>query len=113
MSLDYSGADGGRLAMAFGAGCVACFGFCCLVGKLLWDRLTGANRDVVTAKDDTIAELKKTIEKNEARCAETIVALSTRVQQLETLLLLHGSGPLRNDLQKSISEQRLEADHDH
>ena len=108
LSLDYGGEHGGQLAMAFGAGCVASFSFCTMIGKILWDRLTGANKDVVTAKEDTIAELKKTIEKNEDRCAETVAALSRRVQELETLLLVHGSGMLRQDLQKVISERRIE-----
>lgn len=108
MSLDYTGAHGGQLAMAFAAGCVGAFGFCTMIGKILWDRLTGANKEVVTAKEDTIAELKKTIEKNEERCAETVAAQSHRIQQLETLLLVHGSGALRQDLQKVISERRVE-----
>lgn len=101
LSIDYTGAHGGQLAMAFAAGWVACAAICTALGAFLW-KILGK------AKDEQIASLIKTIEKNEERCAETIDALSNRVQQLETLLLIHSSGPLRQDLQKAISEQRVE-----
>ncbi|WP_157784791.1 hypothetical protein [Sphingobium xenophagum] len=101
LSIDYTGAHGGELAMAFGAGWAACAALCAALGAFMW-KILGK------AKDEQIASLIKTIEKNEERCAETIDALSNRVQQLETLLLIHSSGPLRQDLQKAISEQRVE-----
>ena len=108
LSIDYTGQHGGQLAMAFAAGCIACFTFCAMVGKFIWDKLTAANSTATAAKDDVIAELKKTIEKNEERCADATGTLSARVQQLETLLLVHGSGAMRQDLQRVISEQRVE-----
>jgi hypothetical protein len=80
LSIDYTGQHGGQLAMAF-----------------LWKVLG-------KAKDEQIASLTKTIEKNEERCAETVGALSDRVKQLETLLLLHGPGDLRQDLQRALAE---------
>lgn len=105
MSIDYTGAHGGQLALAFGAGWAACATLCMALGAFLW-KILGK------AKDEQIASLIKTIEKNEERCAETIDALSNRVQQLETILFMHSSGPLRQDLQKAISEQRVEVTHE-
>lgn len=100
MSLDYTGEQGGMLAMAFAAGCVACTAFWGFIGKFLWGELG-------KAKDDTIADLKKTIVKNEERCAEHVDALTDRVKQLETLLLLHGPGDMRQDLQRALADMEL------
>lgn len=81
--MDFLGPEGGQLAMSFGAGCVACWGFIqlALIGPL----------------KAQLAELKEECEKREAQ-------MSARIYQLETILLMHGSGPLRQDLQKAISE---------
>lgn len=86
--------------MAFAAGWAACFTICAALGAFLWSILG-------KAKDDTIASLTKAMETNEARCAETIGGLSTRVQQLETLLLLHGPGDLKQELSKALAEIRV------
>lgn len=101
MSLDYTGEQGGLLSMAFAAGCLAASAFWGVIGRFMWSVLG-------KAKDDRIEQLEATIAENEARCAETAAAQSLRVQQLETLLLLHGSGALRQDLQRVISERRVE-----
>jgi flagellar capping protein FliD len=100
LSLDYTGEQGGIAAMAHMAGWAAATLFWGIVGKFMW-RMLGK------AKDDTIAELKKTIEKNEERCAETIDAMQRQIDQLQMILFTHSSGPLRQDLQKAISEQRV------
>jgi hypothetical protein len=86
------------------AGWAAATVFWAALGTFMW-KILGK------AKDDTIADLKKTIVKNEERCSETIDALSDRVKQLEMLLLLHGPGDLRQDLQRALAEidLRLEA----
>ena len=97
LSIDYTGQHGGQLAMAFAAGWSACTVICTGLGAFLWKVLG-------KAKDEQIASLTKTIEKNEERCAETVGALSDRVKQLETLLLLHGPGDLRQDLQRALAE---------
>ena len=97
MSIDYTGEQGGIAAIAHMAGWAAATVFWAVIGMFMW-KMLGA------AKDDTIADLKKTIGKNEERCAETIDALSDRVKQLETLLLLHGPGDLRQDLQRALAE---------
>lgn len=101
MSFDYTGEQGGIAALAHMAGWAAATVFWAAIGKLMWGILG-------KAKDDTIADLKKTIEKNEERCAETIDALSDRVKQLETLLMLHGPGDLRQDLSRALAELRVE-----
>lgn len=101
LSLDYTGAHGGQLAMAFAAGCVSCTAFWGVLGRWLY-------AIIGKSKDDRIADLTATIKANEERCAETAAAQSMRIQQLETLLLVHGSGALRQDLQKVISERRVE-----
>jgi len=87
VDIDWLGASGGQLAIAFGAGCAACWGFIqtVLVGPL----------------KRQIKDLKDECEKRDERSAQ-------RINQLETLLLLHGSGPLRQELQAALSEARLE-----
>ena len=87
--IDWLGASGGQLAIAFGAGCAACWGFIqtVLVGPL----------------KKQIKELKDECEKRDERSAQ-------RINQLETLLLLHGSGELRQQLQAALSEERVLGD---
>lgn len=85
--MDFMGADGGLVASSFGAGCVACWGFIQLI---------------------LVGPLKAQISKLEAECEKREEKMADRIAQLETLLLVHGSGPLRQDLQKAISEQRTE-----
>lgn len=89
LSIDYTGEHGGQLAMAFAAGCLACSVFWGGVGKFMWSILG-------KAKDDQIAHQKQTIED-----------LTDRIKQLETLLLLHGPGNLREDLQKALADMEL------
>ena len=100
MNIDYTGEQGGVVVMAHMAGWAASTAFWAIIGKFMW-RILGK------AKDDTIADLKKTIVKNEERCAEHVDALSDRVKQLETLLLLHGPGDLRQDLQRALAEVEM------
>lgn len=100
LNLDYTGAHGGQLGVAFAAGWAACMALSMALGAFLW-KILGQ------AKDEQIASLTKTIEKNEDRCAETIGALTDRVKQLETLLLLHGPGDLRQDLQRALADIEL------
>ena len=85
-SIDWLGADGGSLAAAFAAGCVATWGF-------LQTALVGPLKKQIT-------ELKEECEKRDDRSAQ-------RINQLETLLLLHGSGELRQQLQAALSEERV------
>lgn len=87
--MDLLGADGGSLAAAFGSGCVATWGFVqmILIGPL----------------KKQMSELKDECEKRDDRQA-------ARINQLETMLLLHGPGPLRQQLQAALSEDRVLGD---
>jgi hypothetical protein len=49
--LDYLGPQGGLMALAFAAGCVACFSFCAIVGRFIWAAIG-------RVKDDEIALIK-------------------------------------------------------
>jgi hypothetical protein len=85
--MDFMGPDGGTIATAFGAGCVACWGFVQMM---------------------FIGPLKKQLSQLKIECERREEKLSVRIEQLETILLLHGTGPLKQELQKAISEIRLE-----
>lgn len=87
--VDWLGASGGQLAIAFGAGCAACWGF---IQTIL------------------VGPMKKQIEELKDECEERDRRSAQRISQLETMLLLHGPGPLRQQLQAVISEARVEGD---
>ena len=87
--MDLLGADGGSLAAAFASGCVATWGFVQMV---------------------LIGPLKKQITELKDECKERDDRQANRISQLETLLLLHGSGPLRQELQAALSEERVMGD---
>lgn len=87
--IDWLGADGGKLAAAFGAGCVATWGFIQMI---------------------LIGPLKKQLAELKADCKERDDRSAQRIGQLETLLLLHGPGQLRQQLQAALSEDRVLGD---
>lgn len=99
--LDYTGAQGGMLAMAFAAGAMAAFSFLAVIGKFLWGV-------VGKAKDDQIARLEKEAEDDRRRCAAMEERLIQRIQQLEGFILAMSPGPLRQEIQRALSEQRME-----
>lgn len=84
--MDLSGADGGALAAAFASGCAATWGFIQMV---------------------MIGPLKKQLAELKVECMAREARSGRRIDQLETLLLMHGPGPLRQDLQAAISEMRV------
>jgi len=84
---DFFGADGGRMALAFGAGCAATWGF---ISKFV----AAPTRK---ALDKRIEEL----EQSHSRCEE-------RALRLETMLWMHGPQQLRQDIQRVISEEHME-----
>lgn len=98
--VDWLGAEGGRLAVAFATGCTACFVFCLGVGRLLWGVLG-------KAKDDQITQLKADMVADRAQCAEMETRLVQRIQQLEGFILAMSPGHLRQQIQAAISEQRV------
>lgn len=84
--MDFMGPDGGLIATSFGAGCVACWGFIQMA---------------------LLGPMKKQFSKLEETCERRDEAQSRRIEQLETALLMHGTGPLREAVQKAISEVRV------
>lgn len=110
--IDLLGEDGGRLALAFAAGCVATFTFMMMIGKWLWG-LIGKTKDnevaqIKAVKDAEITRLEHTMEENERKCAEMETRLIQRIQTLEGFILSMAPGNMRQDFQRVISEQRLE-----
>lgn len=87
--MDLLGADGGSLAAAFASGCVATWGFVQMI---------------------LVGPLKKQITELKDECKERDDKQAARISQLETMLLLHGSGELRQQLQAALSETRVEGE---
>lgn len=91
--MDFAGSHGGELAGAFASGCAAAWGFFqMIVAKPLRRQVDDLRSDIRDLKDE---------------CADRDDRAQARISQLETLLLVHGSGPLRNQLQAAISEMRV------
>lgn len=91
--MDFLGPDGGLIATSFGTGCVACWGF--------------VRMFMVPPLKARVAELKDELTDLKEDCAKRDERQARRIDQLETLLLMHGSGPLRQEMQKVVSEQRV------
>lgn len=85
--IDFLGADGGKMAASFAAGCVATWGF---LQGFFW-------RGLSKSYERRIKEL----EADNARCEQ-------RQGQLEALLFFHGNDGLRDQMQAVLSEQRIE-----
>lgn len=99
MSTDFLGADGGRLAMAFAAGCVATFTFVSGIGAFIW-------KFVGQTKQDRIDEISAALKNEQDRCAEMEKRLVSRIEQLETILLFEAVGNVRQGAQIAIAELR-------
>lgn len=84
---DFMGADGGRLAAAFAAGCVTTWGF---VKAFVSAPITKAYETRISALED-----------EKERC-------EARTTRLETMLWMHGGPQLRADIQGAISETHIE-----
>lgn len=85
--IDYLGAQGGSLALAFAAGCAACWAF---------------------IKAFVTGPINKSYEKRIASLEEQNDRCEARTLQLETLLFFHGPGNLRQAMQSALSEERIE-----
>lgn len=101
--LDYTGAQGGMLAMAFAAGALFAFGCLAALGKFLWSIIG-------RVKDDEIARLKLDAKEDRDRCAAMETRLVQRIQQLEGIVLMTSPGDLRQDVQRALSEYRSESE---
>lgn len=96
MSVDYTGAEGGRLALAFASGCTATWVF---VRNLVM-------KPAVKSCAQRCADLEKAAEWLKGQ----LELKDSRITQLETVLLTHGTQELRNALQAVISETRVKID---
>lgn len=103
LDIDYTGSQGGMLALAFASGCGACFAFCALIGKFIWGVLG-------KAKDDEIARLKASAEEDRQHCLQMEERLVARIQNLEGALVMGVPGHMRAQVQAALSEQRYEID---
>lgn len=99
--IDYLGPQGGLMALAFAAGCVACFSFCAIVGRFIWAAIG-------KVKDDEITRIKAEAEADRDRCAAMEIRLVQRIQQLEGIILTIAPGNMRQQVQAAISEIRVE-----
>lgn len=95
MTIDYTGPEGGRMALSFAAGCTATWVF---VRNLVM-------KPAIKSCHQQIADLRELLDEyREQRRLDR-----ARISQLETVLLMHGNGELREAMQKVISETRIEA----
>lgn len=95
--IDWFGAEGGRLWAAAGAGATACFTF--IMGFVYI-----AFRFVTRSHEARLAAAEAAHE----QCREDNEKLSDRVKLLESLLLMHGPGQLKAELQAAISELHMD-----
>jgi hypothetical protein len=96
MPIDYTGAEGGRLGLAFASGCAATWVF---VRNLVM-------KPAIKSCNERCTDLEKAAE----WLKEQIAAKDTRIAQLETVLLTHGTSELRAAMQAVISETRVAVD---
>lgn len=96
MSMDYTGAEGGRLALAFASGCASTWVF---VRNLVM-------KPAIKSCSQRCSDLEKAAE----WLKEQLALKDSRITQLETVLLTHGTQDLRNAMQAVISETRTDMD---
>ena len=96
MSVDYTGAEGGRMAAAFASGCSSTWVF---VRNLVM-------KPAVKSCAQRCADLEKAAE----WLKEQLAMKDSRIAQLETILLTHGTQELRAAMQAVISETRVKID---
>jgi len=96
MSIDYSGAQGGGFALAFASGCASTWVF---VRNLVM-------KPAVKSCAQRCADLEKAAD----WLKEQMIHKDTRIAQLETVLLTHGTQELRAAMQGVLSEVRVNID---
>ncbi len=109
MSLDLTGEHGGLLAMAFAAGCTACFAFMSVIGKMLG---RGKDNEIRLLKAEVIngearygrmdAAWMAALEEERRRCDAMETRLVARIQNLEGLVLMVAPMHLRRAVEKEI-----------
>lgn len=102
--MDLMGEDGGKLAAAFAAGCVATAGFFVTIGLWLRDFLAkGHDAEVATLKAQ-ITQIVADRKEDNDRCAEMETRLIARIQNLEGVLLSYGNPRVRDELQARVAD---------
>lgn len=96
MPLDYTGPEGGRLGLAFAAGCAATWVF---VRNLVM-------KPAIKSCNQRCTDLEKAAE----WLKEQLALKDARIVQLETVLLTHGTQELRAAMQAVVSETRVSID---
>jgi hypothetical protein len=97
-SVDYTGAQGGLLGMAFAGGWALATALWIAVGGVIWRYFV----------EPRIKQLEKDRETDQLRCREETKELRDRILQLETMLMLHGPQQLRQAMQAVASEAHTE-----
>lgn len=95
--IDWFGADGGRLAVAFGTGAAGCF-------ALIMGFVYIAFRFVTRSHEDRL----KAAEAGHEECRRDNEQLKREVELLRNLLLLHGPAQIRKELGSVISELHMD-----
>jgi hypothetical protein len=96
MGIDYTGAQGGGLALAFASGCASTWVF---VRNLVMKPAIKSCSQRCTDLEESAKWLKEQLSLKDAR-----------IGQLETVILANGPQSLRNALQAAISEARVTID---
>lgn len=111
--IDYMGPQGGALAMAFAAGCIATATAFVAAGAALWKWFFNPRLDELKAQlEAERKEFREQLRDERDQCERQISQLRDRIIQLETILTQHGSPSLRQAIQAAMSEARVTADAD-
>lgn len=92
--IDYTGAQGGLLGIAFGSGWAVASALWIAVGGIIWRFFI----------EPRIKQLEKDRSDDQEHCREEVRVLRDRIKQLETMLMLHGPQQLRQAMQAVASE---------
>lgn len=109
--MNFTGEFGGLIASAFIGAWATATAFWFGVGAVIWKLFFNPR---IKALEDQLSGERESWKAEMARerqdCDRQLTAMASRIQQLETLLLLHGPQQLRQHMQAALSEQHLEID---
>lgn len=110
-TMNFTGEHGGLIATAFiGAWATATafwFGVGAVIWKLFFNPRLKSLEDQLSSER---SEWKAAMDDERRECNRQLTAMSDRVKQLETMLLLHGPQALRQAMQAVASEQNVTID---
>tara|TARA_B100000678_G_scaffold270231_1_gene257975 strand:+ start:290 stop:661 length:372 start_codon:yes stop_codon:yes gene_type:complete len=107
--IDYAGPTGGAIAgaamTAFGVATMFWFGVAATLWRLFFEpRVKELNARLEAQEVKHAAEMRD----ERQRCDEQLASMQSRVNQLETVLLMHGPQAMRQAIQAALSEQHVE-----